>query len=228
MAKSKRPIKKASTPRRITREAEILRAAREVFGAVGFDNASISEIAAKSNVVEGTIYLYFENKNHLMQRVIAEWYEGLIADISVGVKRFSGTRAKLRYLIWRHLRVYIEDSGLANLLIRELRRERSFYDSEIRALNRRYTSFVIDTVADAIKQGEFKSTASPQIIRDLIFGGLEHMAWRAISGQGAIDIDAVADQMLDSIWFGAAPRSEHDEASLEERIARLERAILKK
>lgn len=228
MAKSKRPIKRASTPRRITREAEILKAARDVFGTVGFDNASISEIAAKSNVVEGTIYLYFENKNHLMQRVVAEWYEGLIADISVGVKRFSGTRARLRYLIWRHLRVYIEDSGLANLLIRELRRERRFYDSEIRILNRRYTSFVIDTVADAIKRGEFRSTASPQIIRDLIFGGLEHMAWRAISGQGAIDIDAVADQMLDSIWFGAAPRSEHDEASLESRVVRLERAILKK
>lgn len=47
----------------------IIRAAIEVFGAVGFDTASMAEIAAGAQVAKGTLYLYFPSKTSLFEAV---------------------------------------------------------------------------------------------------------------------------------------------------------------
>ena len=44
------------------RRQQIIQSATEVFGKSIFQNASISEIAQKASVAEGTIYQYFKNK----------------------------------------------------------------------------------------------------------------------------------------------------------------------
>jgi len=44
----------------------ILKAATQVFAQHGFFNSKISEIAKAANVADGTIYLYFKNKDDLL------------------------------------------------------------------------------------------------------------------------------------------------------------------
>ncbi|MBI2413369.1 MAG: TetR/AcrR family transcriptional regulator [Deltaproteobacteria bacterium] len=47
------------------RRAEILSAAREVFFAKGFMNATVGEIASASSLAKGTLYLYFKSKEEM-------------------------------------------------------------------------------------------------------------------------------------------------------------------
>ncbi len=49
---------------------QILDGAHEVFIARGFDAASMSDIAAAANVSKGTLYVYFEDKEHLFLALI--------------------------------------------------------------------------------------------------------------------------------------------------------------
>ena len=51
---------------------QILNGAREVFLAMGFDAASMGEIARKTGVSKGTLYVYFENKEQLFEAVTHE------------------------------------------------------------------------------------------------------------------------------------------------------------
>ena len=44
------------------RRAQLLRAARNVFRAKGYDGASVSEIVREAGVAQGTFYLYFPSK----------------------------------------------------------------------------------------------------------------------------------------------------------------------
>ena len=44
------------------RRAQLLRAARKVFRAKGYDGASVSEIVREAGVAQGTFYLYFPSK----------------------------------------------------------------------------------------------------------------------------------------------------------------------
>jgi TetR/AcrR family transcriptional regulator, fatty acid metabolism regulator protein len=55
-------------------------AAREVFEEKGYDGALISDIAERAQVVEGTIYRYFENKRALLTSVVERWYAGMLSD----------------------------------------------------------------------------------------------------------------------------------------------------
>lgn len=51
----------------VEKRARILRAAVDVFGTVGFDAASMAEIAARAEVAKGTLYLYYASKEQLFE-----------------------------------------------------------------------------------------------------------------------------------------------------------------
>lgn len=51
---------------------QILNGAREVFLTMGFDGASMSEIARKAGVSKGTLYVYFTSKEQLFEAITLE------------------------------------------------------------------------------------------------------------------------------------------------------------
>ena len=54
----------------------ILAAAERVFARHGFFAAKVSEIAKEAGVADGTIYLYFKNKDELLEEELEEVGEG--------------------------------------------------------------------------------------------------------------------------------------------------------
>jgi AcrR family transcriptional regulator len=54
------------------KRAQILKGAREVFLARGFDAASMGDIARAAGVSKGTLYVYFENKERLFSTLVEE------------------------------------------------------------------------------------------------------------------------------------------------------------
>jgi AcrR family transcriptional regulator len=66
-----------------TKRRQILNGAREVFLAMGFDGASMGEIARKAGVSKGTLYVYFTSKEELFEAITHEQciaqVEGLFA-----------------------------------------------------------------------------------------------------------------------------------------------------
>jgi len=55
-----------------TKRRQILNGAREVFLTMGFDAASMGEIARKAGVSKGTLYVYFTSKEQLFEAVTHE------------------------------------------------------------------------------------------------------------------------------------------------------------
>lgn len=76
MTQTSEPIvKPAARNRRVAgmdpdKRRQILDGAHAVFTAQGFDAASMSEIAAAASVSKGTLYVYFEDKEHLFVALI--------------------------------------------------------------------------------------------------------------------------------------------------------------
>ena len=93
------------TPRRMRRAAEIIAAARDTFLEKGFERALVSEIAAKVGVVEGLLYTYFPTKRDMLNEVLRGMYEPLIREVEDGFSRLHGLRSRMRFLVWRRLRV---------------------------------------------------------------------------------------------------------------------------
>ncbi len=136
--------------KRQKRAGEILAAARQVFIEKRLPKkAAVSEIAQRAGIAEGLIFRYFPTKRDLLHEVLSEMYEPLIRDVEDGFSRLQGLRARLRFIIWRHVRVYVETPGLARLVLHEVRTGPDYAGSGLHALHVRYTQFAQLALADA-------------------------------------------------------------------------------
>src|SRR2546430_14760627 len=55
-----------------SKRRQILDGARKVFMDLGFDGASMGEIARSAGVSKGTLYVYFADKNSLFEAIVEE------------------------------------------------------------------------------------------------------------------------------------------------------------
>jgi len=182
------------TPRRMKRAQEILDAARKIFLEKGFGGASVAEIASKVGVVEGLVYSYYPTKRDLLNDVLCGMYLPLIRDIEESFSRIQGVRSRLRFLIWRHLRVFVEEPGLSRLVLHEVRTGPEYFQSILHDLHVRYTTFLVRTLQEAIEQGEIRADVDIELLRSMIYGGIEHRMWGTLFGRGAVDVESTADQ----------------------------------
>ena len=187
------------SPRRLRRAAEILAAAREAFLEKGFDRTSVSEIAAKVGVVEGLVYTYYASKRELLNAVLRGMYEPLILDIEDKYARLHGIRSRLRYLIWRHVRVYVEEPNLSRLVLHEVRTGPEYFQSVLHDLHVRYTSFLMRSVHDAIADGEIRPDTDVELLRSMVYGGIEHRMWSTLFGRGTVDVETMADSYTNMV-----------------------------
>ncbi|HHY20503.1 MAG TPA: helix-turn-helix transcriptional regulator, partial [Bacilli bacterium] len=56
----------------------ILQAAKEVFAEVGYHGASVSRIAKSAGIGDGTVYLYFKNKEDILTTLFHEKFSSSI------------------------------------------------------------------------------------------------------------------------------------------------------
>ena len=206
-------------PGREQRVGDILAAAREVFAQQGYDGTATAEIAQRAGVVEGTVYKYFQTKRELLLKAIESWYEGLVADYARDLPGIQGTRQRFRYLVWRHLCAIRDDPQLSRLMFSEVRAKDDYHQSPLHMMNRRYTQLLMDVVQAGIKGGEFRSDISLALVRDMVFGGVEHHTWNFVRGRGRLEAEAIADQITALVCDGLVIRRPADD--LQQQIDRL-------
>lgn len=214
--------------RKEDRQAELLEAAAEIFREKGYHDTSTAEIAEHAGVVEGTIYRYFATKRELLVHVIERAYERAIADFEVQLQGISGTRNRLRYLIWRHLKTIQDDPALAKLVTYEIKADPDYRSMRVFQLNRAYTARTVDIIERAISSGEFVADVPIPIIRDMIYGCIDHHTWSYVRGEGKLDVEKTADYIVHLIYRGLTAQHQSPEgmdealARIEERLARIE------
>lgn len=219
----KRQINRLPPEKRI---ADIMAAAREVFTERGYNDALISEIAERAGVVEGSIYRFFVNKRDLLVRVVEHWYEQMLATSEEQFSAVEGTRNRMRYIIHEHLMSIRREPGLSRLVLQELRADPDYRATRLFKLNQSYTQRLVDVVRAAMNTGEFRADVSPSLVRDMVYGGIEHRTWSYLRNEKDFDVGATAESITDMIYraLAAAPETAPDADRLGEAAARIEKA----
>lgn len=197
----------AISPQRMRDRYEaILAAATRVFSEKGYSNASITDIAQAANVSDGLIYKYFTNKRDLLERVLTAFYERAIAELETRIAQGTNFEERLYTLMSGHLGVFVSDIDLCRLFISEVRTASDYRGSAIQQLNRRYTSMLVKVVEQGIADGEVDADLDPRLVRDMLFGAIEHTAWRHLRGIRPLDVARIARSMTDILLNGLAVR----------------------
>jgi AcrR family transcriptional regulator len=208
------------------RVRDIEAAARDAFVANGYAGTAVADIAARAGVAEGTVYTFFPTKRDLVIRVVELWYEAMLRDFMVALPAIHGAANKMRFIIRQHLKSLHDNRELARLCSNEVRNEGDYYQGALYAFNRRYTQVLIEVFREGVASGEFRSGVSAGLVRDLIFGGIDHHISAYLYGRGSFDIDHSTAEFMNLV-LAAIGKVTADPPALDrlERVAaRLEAA----
>ncbi len=209
-----------------TRIAAILAAAREEFERRGYEKAKVADIAARVGVVEGTVFHYFANKRALMFGVMEHFYRRITEDQRKGIKGIRGTRNRLRYVIWHHLDIMSRNAALCGVILRESRGLDGTLSKDIQGFNRRYTECLKTVVEEGIAGGDIRPGTPAALVRDTVYGSIEHALWSLLSEGHDIDVEKSADALTDLVFHGISTDTEAlDKREVASLIRKLERLI---
>ncbi|WP_219210944.1 TetR/AcrR family transcriptional regulator [Variovorax boronicumulans] len=158
------------------RRDDIISAARRLFAAKGYEATTMAEIAASLELAEGTVYLYFDNKRMLVTAVAIAWFGDIVDQTEREAEAIAALPARLQFLIRSHLEMILAHPSMYLLFIREVRASPTYESSGGRALNRRYT----DLLRPCIDGAKPTPGLDFPVARDMVYGGVEHVAWSAI------------------------------------------------
>jgi TetR/AcrR family transcriptional regulator, fatty acid metabolism regulator protein len=184
------------------RRQQIIQSATEVFGKSNFQNASISEIAQKANVAEGTIYQYFKNKEDLFFSIPAQRTEEFCEELNLHLQGIDDAVNRIRKLIWYYLYFFKKNQDYARTLMLEMRVSKSFITSKTHDAIRQFTDKVLEIIKEGQEEGSIRKDADIYIIRELVLGVLEHRVTRWLLKEGKYDLVEHYDEICDLIFNG--------------------------
>jgi TetR/AcrR family transcriptional regulator len=197
---------------RTAKEAAILAAATQIFGAKGYRDARTADIAAAASVTERTLFRYFPTKDQLYRRVMFP------AVLAATMPRELNETGKLfatdseSFADW-HRRVLKLRTGAARaaapqfrLMLATLLTDEPLRDKVIAIWRKNVWQHALETVARFQKRGKLRTDLAPEAIaRGIISLNLGYIIARALLAPDALwQDDAEIEATVELLLHGAA------------------------
>jgi TetR/AcrR family fatty acid metabolism transcriptional regulator len=174
----------------------IIKAATKVFAKKGFYPAKISEIAKEAQVADGTIYIYFENKDDILISLFEEQMKTVLENMVAQISKLKDPAEKLEKFALTHLRLIEQNKDIAEIIQVELRQSSKFMKEYKNEQFTQYLDLIGDIVTEGQKKGVFKKDIMPGVAKRAFFGALDEMSrfW-VLSSRKRYDIETAAKQI---------------------------------
>ena len=154
----------------------ILRAAIKVFARKGFYATRVSEIAKAAGVADGTIYLYFENKDDVLVSIFEDRITKLLEVLRKEIEAGDSFEDKLRRVVELQLGLLEGQRDLAEVITVNLRQSSRLLKQYAAPLFTEYLEIVASLIAEGQKQGVVRADVSPRVVARALWGALDGVA----------------------------------------------------
>jgi len=153
----------------------ILAAAERVFARHGFFTAKVTDVAKEAGVADGTIYLYFKNKDDLLISLFEHRMTTVNATLRAAITDLPPLD-QLRAFIRAYLRMIADEPAAAEVLTIELRQSSKFMKEYDNPAFQDFLRLLGGIVASAQDKGELDSSIPAHVAARMIFGVLDELA----------------------------------------------------
>jgi AcrR family transcriptional regulator len=157
--------------RKAERPGEILEAAFTEFSRHGFAATTLDAIAERAGVTKGTIYVYFDSKEHLFISMVRELTKATLDTMQDMFARHAGSTADLLRESFRYIYQHIVEDRrrreIARMLIAEAPRFPALADRYREEIHGPCLGLLDQVIRRGIERGEIRPsaiTACPQVI----------------------------------------------------------------
>lgn len=145
-----------------TKRERILQAAARVFARKGYGASKISDIARESEVADGTIYLYYKNKEDLVQAVYDHHADQMIGPMRQALQDGKNPLERLRVFVETHRNLLAEHSEIAE----------GIFSVTQTGKRREYLDLLQQIVLDGQREGYLRPDLQPLTVERIVLGSV--------------------------------------------------------
>ncbi len=169
---------------------------------MGFFQATISQIAKQAGVADGTIYLYFKNKDDILVNFFSFKTRQVFARFRETVDQADTARDKLYNLICHHLEEFQRDRDMAIVYQAETHRLNRLADDQIREMAKMYHDLVSEIIEQGQQEGTMRIDLYMGLVKRFILGAVDEVINTWLHADGRYDLMAMADPLVDLFLHG--------------------------
>ncbi|MEC1753674.1 fatty acid metabolism transcriptional regulator FadR [Bacillus mojavensis] len=181
---------------------QIIDAAVEVIAENGYHQSQVSKIAKQAGVADGTIYLYFKNKEDILISLFKEKMGQFIERMEEDIKEKATAKEKLALVISKHFSLLAGDHNLAIVTQLELRQSNLELRQKINEILKGYLNILDSILTEGIQLGELKESLDVRLARQMIFGTIDETVTTWVMNDQKYDLAALSDSVLELLVSG--------------------------
>lgn len=184
----------------------ILRAAIKVFAENGFFNSKVADVAKEAGVADGTVYLYFKNKDDILVSIFNHVSEQALAHARTVLAEIDEPAEKLKQIVRGHLEMYARDRDLAVVFQVELRSSTKFMEQFSATKVTEYLDLIGSIIAEGQRRGVFRKELNTKMTAKIIFGALDEMVTNWVLTHKRYSLVSTAEPVIDIFLNGVTNR----------------------
>lgn len=154
----------------------IIEAAVKVIAENGYHNSQVSKIAREAGVADGTIYLYFQNKEDVLVSLFKVKMGDFTSVARRELKHLDNPFEKLAKLISLHYNMLESDRNLALVVQIQLRQSDAFIRKGIATPLKDYFKIIEEILEHGMQLGVFRNDVNIKLARQMVFGTMDEVA----------------------------------------------------
>ena len=175
----------------------ILEAAVKVFARQGFYQSTVAQIAKEAGVADGTIYLYFKNKDDILVNFFHYKTKQVFERFRAEVNKAESGLDKLRNLIRRHLTEFQRDRDMAILYQVGTHQIDRLAEDQIREMSKMYQDLVSEIVEAGQQEGSIRKDIYVGLVKRFILGGVDEVINTWLHSDNDYDLVSMADPLVE-------------------------------
>lgn len=180
----------------------ILRAAIKVFAGSGFFNSKVADVAREAGVADGTVYLYFKNKDNILASIFNRYMDDALAAGRARLAELNDPVEKLKRIVHAHLEGLGRDRNLAVVFQVELRSSTKFMEQFSATKVTEYLELIREVIEEGQRIGVFRPGLNTKLVAKVLFGALDEMATNWVLSRKRYSLVSTADPVLDLFLNG--------------------------
>ena len=174
---------------------QIIEAAVKVIAENGYHASQVSKIAKAAGVADGTIYLYFRNKEDILVSVFEEKMGQFIEKIAKATSEQADSNTKLKTLIQMHFQQLEDNHHLAVVTQLELRQSNYSLRLQINKVLKPYLNIIDGIIEEGIDKKVYRDDINTALLRQMIFGTLDEVVTNWVMKERKYELGTQAEQV---------------------------------
>ena len=147
-------------------------------------------------MADGTIYIYFENKDDILISLFEDQMKAVLDNMVVQISKENDPVRKLHRFALTHLQLIEQSKSMAEIIQVELRQSSKFMKEYKNEKFSQYLDLIADIIREGQRKGIFKREIIPGMAKRAFFGALDEMSrFRVLSRRKGYNINTAAEQI---------------------------------